>query len=78
MVAISTGYYDTLKFFHVLAAITWVGSSIYAQVLATKVIAEGRSRPSRGDREGHRGPRQATDHAWPRSPCCCSACGSSR
>ena len=26
MLAISTGYYDTLKFFHVLAAITWVGA----------------------------------------------------
>jgi hypothetical protein len=25
MLAISTGYYDTLKFFHVLAAITWGG-----------------------------------------------------
>lgn len=41
MIAISTGYYDALKFFHVLAAITWVGSAIYAQVLATKVMAEG-------------------------------------
>jgi hypothetical protein len=41
MLAISTGYYNTLKFFHVLAAITWVGSAIYAQVLATKVIGEG-------------------------------------
>jgi uncharacterized membrane protein len=41
MLAISTGYYNTLKFFHVLSAITWVGSAIYAQVLATKVQAEG-------------------------------------
>jgi len=41
MLAISTGYYDTLKFFHVLAAITWVGSAIYAQALATKVMGEG-------------------------------------
>jgi uncharacterized membrane protein len=41
MLAISTGYYNTLKFFHVLAAITWVGSAIYAQVLATKVMGEG-------------------------------------
>jgi len=41
MLAISAGYYDTLKFFHVLAAITWVGSAIYAQALATKVMAEG-------------------------------------
>jgi uncharacterized membrane protein len=30
-----------LKFLHVLAAITWVGSAIYAQVLATKVMGEG-------------------------------------
>jgi uncharacterized membrane protein len=41
MLAISTGYYDTLKFLHVLAAITWVGSAIYAQALATKVMGEG-------------------------------------
>lgn len=41
MLAISTGYYNTLKFFHVLAAATWVGSVIYAQVLATKVLGEG-------------------------------------
>jgi uncharacterized membrane protein len=41
MVAISTGYYDALKFFHVLASITWVGSAIYAQLLATKVTGEG-------------------------------------
>jgi len=41
MLAISTGYYDTLKFLHVLAASTWVGSVIYAQVLATKVMGEG-------------------------------------
>jgi uncharacterized membrane protein len=40
MPAISEGYYDTLKFLHVLAAITWVGSAIYAQVLATKVLGE--------------------------------------
>jgi uncharacterized membrane protein len=40
MLAISTGYYNTLKFLHVLAAITWVGSAIYAQALATKVMAE--------------------------------------
>ena len=40
MLAISETYYDTLKFFHVLAAITWVGSAIYAQVLATKVMGE--------------------------------------
>jgi len=41
MLAISTGYYDTLKFFHILAATTWVGRAIYAQVLATKVMGEG-------------------------------------
>jgi uncharacterized membrane protein len=41
MLAISTGYYNTLKFVHVLAATTWVGSAIYAQVLATKVMGEG-------------------------------------
>jgi uncharacterized membrane protein len=40
MLAISTVYYDTLKFLHVLAAITWVGSATYAQALATKVMAE--------------------------------------
>ncbi len=40
MLAISEGYYNTLKFFHVLAAITWVGSGIYAQALATKVMGE--------------------------------------
>jgi uncharacterized membrane protein len=41
MLAVSETYYDTLKFLHVLAAITWVGGNIYAQVLATKVIGEG-------------------------------------
>jgi len=40
MLAMSQGYYNTLKFLHVLAAITWVGSAIYAQVLATKVMGE--------------------------------------
>jgi uncharacterized membrane protein len=40
MLGISEGYYDTLKFVHVLAAITWVGSAIYAQALATKVMGE--------------------------------------
>ena len=43
MLAISETYYNTLKFLHVLAAITWVGGNIYAQVLATKVMAEGDS-----------------------------------
>lgn len=41
MLAISEGYYNTLKFLHVLAAITWVGGAIYAQALATKVMREG-------------------------------------
>jgi uncharacterized membrane protein len=41
MLAVSETYYDTLKFLHVLAAITWVGGNIYAQVLATKVIGQG-------------------------------------
>ncbi|MDP9300088.1 MAG: hypothetical protein M3P43_04210 [Actinomycetota bacterium] len=40
MLGISTAHYHTLKFFHVLAAITWVGSNIYAQVLATRVMRE--------------------------------------
>ena len=41
MLAISEGYYNTLKFLHVLAAVTWVGGNIYAQVLGTKVLGEG-------------------------------------
>jgi uncharacterized membrane protein len=41
MLAIGSTYYNTLKFLHVLAAITWVGGNIYAQVLATKAMAEG-------------------------------------
>jgi len=41
VVSISETYYNTLKFLHVLSAITWVGGNIYAQVLATKVIGEG-------------------------------------
>jgi uncharacterized membrane protein len=41
MLAISEAYYNTLKFLHVLAAITWVGGGIYAQALATKVMREG-------------------------------------
>lgn len=40
MLAISATYYDTLTFLHVLAAIVWVGSNVYAQVLATKVQGE--------------------------------------
>jgi uncharacterized membrane protein len=38
--AYSTGVYNTLKFLHVFAAITWVGSSVYAQVLVTRVLRE--------------------------------------
>jgi uncharacterized membrane protein len=41
MLGISQGYYDTLKFLHVFAAIIWVGSGIYAQALATKVLGQG-------------------------------------
>jgi uncharacterized membrane protein len=41
MLGISEGYYNTLKFLHVLAAITWVGGAIYAQALAIKVMREG-------------------------------------
>lgn len=40
MLAISSTYYDTLKFLHVLAAIAWLGSGIYAQALATMVRGE--------------------------------------
>ena len=40
MIAFNTNVYNTLKFLHVLAAITWVGSEVYAQVLATRVIRE--------------------------------------
>ena len=39
MFAFSTGVYNTLKFLHVLAAITWVGN-VYAQVLVTRVLRE--------------------------------------
>jgi uncharacterized membrane protein len=35
------GVSDTLFFFHLLAAITWVGSAIYAQVLATRTLRAG-------------------------------------
>ncbi len=40
MLAISSSLYDTLKFLHVLAAIVWLGSGIYAQALATMVRGE--------------------------------------
>jgi uncharacterized membrane protein len=38
VLAFSTTVYNSLKFFHVLAAMTWVGSDVYAQVLATRVL----------------------------------------
>ena len=38
MLAFSVGVYNTLLFFHVPAAIAWVGSDIYAQVLATRAL----------------------------------------
>lgn len=41
MLAFSADVYNTLKFIHVLAAITWLGSGIYSQVLATRVLREG-------------------------------------
>ena len=41
MLGISSTYYDTLKFLHVLAAIAWVGGGIYAQVLGTRALREG-------------------------------------
>jgi uncharacterized membrane protein len=40
VLAFSIGVYNTLKFFHVLAAIVWVGSGVYAQVLAARVLAQ--------------------------------------
>ena len=40
MLAISSSYYDTVKFLHVLAAIVWLGSGIYAPALATMVRGE--------------------------------------
>jgi uncharacterized membrane protein len=40
VIAFNTNVYNTLKFLHVLAAIIWVGSGVYAQVLATRVIRE--------------------------------------
>ena len=58
MLGISPGYYDTLKFLHVLASISWVGSAIYAQVLATKVMGEGRRGPHGLDGEGRRRSRR--------------------
>ncbi|MGZ5307544.1 MAG: DUF2269 family protein, partial [Actinomycetota bacterium] len=40
VLAFNSHVYDTLKFVHVLAAITWVGSAIYAQVLATRALRQ--------------------------------------
>ncbi|MGH2597612.1 MAG: DUF2269 family protein [Actinomycetota bacterium] len=40
MLAFNDNIYNTLKFVHVLAAITWLGSAVYAQVLATRVLRE--------------------------------------
>jgi uncharacterized membrane protein len=40
VIAFNTDVYNTLKFLHVFAAITWVGSGVYAQVLATRVLRE--------------------------------------
>jgi len=40
VLAFSTGVYNSLKFFHVLSAIVWVGSGVYAQVLGTRVLGE--------------------------------------
>lgn len=41
MLGISQGYYDTLKFLHVVAVIAWVGGGIYAQALGTRALREG-------------------------------------
>ncbi len=38
MFAFSIVVYNTLLFFHILAAMVWVGSDVYAQVLATRVL----------------------------------------
>jgi hypothetical protein len=38
---IAAPLYSVLKFFHVLAAVTWVGGSITAQILATRVVRGG-------------------------------------
>jgi len=40
LLAFNTHVYDTLLFFHILAAITWLGSAIYAQVLVTRTLRE--------------------------------------
>ena len=37
MFAFNTHVYDTLKFLHILAAITWIGSGIFVQLEATKL-----------------------------------------
>jgi len=40
VLAFSVGVYNTLKFLHVLSAIVWVGSGVYAQVLGTRVLRQ--------------------------------------
>jgi uncharacterized membrane protein len=40
VLAFNSHVYDTLKFVHVLAAMTWLGSGIYAQVLASRTLRE--------------------------------------
>jgi uncharacterized membrane protein len=40
MLAFNTHVYDTLKFLHIVAAMTWLGSGIYAQVLGTRAMRE--------------------------------------
>jgi uncharacterized membrane protein len=37
VLAFNTHVYDTLKFVHILAAITWIGSGIFVQLEATKL-----------------------------------------
>jgi uncharacterized membrane protein len=41
LLAYSTTVYDWIKLVHVLAAITWVGSSIFVQLYATKLDRAG-------------------------------------
>jgi uncharacterized membrane protein len=38
VLAFNVHVYETLKFVHVLAAIVWLGSGVYAQVLATRTL----------------------------------------
>jgi len=41
VLAFSSRVYDTLLFVHVLAAMAWLGSGIYAQVLVSRTLREG-------------------------------------